>query len=1071
MRKNTRYRSITKPLIVAVSALLTSISATADDLDVFSAVLNTQNKPNILFILDYSGSMKREVTITDDDGVETFDSRINVLRTAVDSMLVANTGKINVGIGSIYASTASGVRWPISDLADDASIYDPDIAVGTKTVADVVSSQLYRAEARGDTSTVNALAEAAAYYRGDEVLHSDKPTIEPLWHEPDQWNGTEYADGNISAAMPSTYTSSTSSPAYERDVATWTGSHGWCTDSDTDSGCEGESTFECVFTPAETIESDPSDPDAEDVSIPARTICKTVQFDNFTTPTYNAPTVNACQANYILLISDGEPTVVTDSTTIQTSLLAAGVPGGSMDNCEDLSNSIFGKDAGEKVVGNCGPEILRYLATTPMDPDIEDSVVKTFTIGFGIGSNGTSYLQRLADEGDGAFFMATDPESLTNALNEVINNIIGESQNFAELSIDVDPSSFSHSDSTYVSLFTPSGQSSWEGNLKGYFIGEDKLVDVTGQDATISDESGIQFLPTAQSFWSSVQDGNTVEMGGASENIIEFGAAPNLRNIFTNIGGFNTSLNTANTAIDDDLLGNPGDALRTESLNWLANAPMGDPLHTKPIAVNYAGDQKVVYIMTNQGLLHGIDASTPIVANATTPDLTGGDELFAFMPEELLSNIPKLYQPSIGEAHIYGLDGTITRWHEDANEDGIVNGTDTIMLVIGMRRGGSSYYAIDVTNPSSPELKWQISSDDIGFENMAQSWSRASLVSVNNGGNSERKLMFGGGYDAAVVDGTTAPTEANGNAIFMVDFDGTLVWSIDDTDHSDMNYSIPADLTIIDSDQNGMADRAYFGDLGGQVWRVDFDDITQSGETTITKLADISNRDHQPFFYSPSISLNTDNGIRFIAVSIGSGDRTQPLLEDSDNALYMFRDTDYEVGAPDASFTTITASNIYDATDNDIGSDNEAIANAANSALETARGWVVYLNSSEKSLSQVVVFEGKYLATTFEPATAPTASGNPDACGVSTTGRLYIMNILDAQPIEINSDGSDSIASPDAAKRTTNLQARMGIPTKPLIYFPSEDGDGNKSGPQIIVGKEIAADLNTQIHTVFWHAK
>ena len=160
-----------------------------------------------------------------------------------------------------------------------------------------------------------------------------------------------------------------------------------------------------------------------------------------------------------------------------------------------------------------------------------------------------------------------------------------------------------------------------------------------------------------------------------------------------------------------------------------------------------------------------------------------------------------------------------------------------------------------------------------------------------------------------------------------------------------MVYSIPSDLTIIDSDGNGMVDRAYFGDLGGQVWRADFDNVADPSGITLTKFADLDNGDHQPLFYPPSVSMNRDNGKRFLAVSLGSGDRTQPMLENTGNGLFMLRDTDLETGAPAGTFTTITTANIYDATNNDVGSDNPATRQAAELALNTARGWAVYLNA------------------------------------------------------------------------------------------------------------------------------
>ncbi len=1068
MLKRTRNSFFLKPFFSVVAALTIAVPASADDTEIFDAILASQNKPNILFVLDYSGSMRSDVNgneILEGDNVTL--SKLEVLKSAVDTLLEANAGKINVGIGSLYSHSASGVRWPISDLEDDASIYDPAIPVGTANVADVISAQMERTGAQGATATVNALAEAAAYFRGDEVLHGDKDKQVPDHHKPDTWDGTGYSGGNRFAAIPSSYTPT---DAYQSGLDPSQDNYGWCTDYvGGDQQCEGKVTFDCELHPAISGEWS-ANPDGSGGTweSPERNICKFEHTEVFGTAHYVSPLTQECQTNFIVLISDGEPTRLNNNSTLQSVLSDAGVPAGKIDQCEDLSLTTFAGSGTTE--GNCGPEVLDYLATTDINPDIENSNVRTYTVGFSLDGQGKDYLQLLAQSGQGEFYEASKPEELTTALNNVIDSILAGSQNFAELSINVDPNGFAHENRTYFSLFTPSSKSSWNGNLKGYFLDSTGLVDVNGLPATVNDDSGLRFAETAQSFWSSVPDGNEVMIGGASESITDLVEAPAIRNIYTNLGGNDTfvpanidaRIEAANDLITDELMGNPGAAVRSQSLEWLATAPIGDPLHSKPVSILYGDGTKVVYIMTNQGLMHAFDATQPTTPGADPVDVTGGNELFAFMPKELLSNLPALANPTADADHVYGLDGSITRWHED-DGDGIVQDGETVLLVFGMRRGGTSYYALDVSDPTRPEFAWEVSSNDTRFADLAQTWSRASLITVDNGGTNERVLMFGGGYDAATVDGTTSATPGAGNAVYMVDMDGDKVWEIGDTNHTDMIYSIASDLTIIDTDQNGAADRAYFGDVGGQVWRVDFDDITATPD--VKKFADVSNGDHQPIFYAPSVSMNRDKSGRFLAVSFGTGDRTQPMLTNTGNALYMLRDRDIDKKNPDPAFTTIQSTDIYDATANDVGSDDEAVSAAAKVALDNARGWAVFLNTGEKSLSKIITFEGKFLATTFEPD-PNLVSGVPDPCSFNMIGRLYVMSILDAQPIQIAVDGSESIASPDASKRTTTLSENMTIPGSPVIHY-SEDS----SKVNVVVGKEVVSAVNKKLRMVFWHSK
>jgi len=144
-------------------------------------------------------------------------------------------------------------------------------------------------------------------------------------------------------------------------------------------------------------------------------------------------------------------------------------------------------------------------------------------------------------------------------------------------------------------------------------------------------------------------------------------------------------------------------ATKDALIDWLHNSPMRDPLHAPVVKINYES-QEVLYVATNQGLLHAIDATDP----QTPGNYGGGQELFAFIPPELLPTLSAQMENSSTAEHIYGLDGPITPWHDDENQDGVVNDNDTVMLIIGMRRGGKNYYALDVTNPDAPTFKWVI---------------------------------------------------------------------------------------------------------------------------------------------------------------------------------------------------------------------------------------------------------------------------------------------------------------------------------------------------------------------------
>ena len=1028
-------------------------AAQADDIDVYTAQVAAQHKPNILFVLDYSGSMAADIYGSYEDNGNP--KKIDILKSAMHTVLDSNVDYINAGIGSLYSKSTTGIRWPISELSADASTVDPDITPGQFTVADIMAKQVDERDAAGGTATVDALIEAAQYFRGDAVTHNDSDPSDGDRHKPGTWDGINerYEDGNERAATAASYSPTN---AYDTNYSQTY----YCNDFSASGGpnyCESKSTSSCTLMG--TLDSPTAGYERLENLWGSYSRCEYMRSQDWMGARYNSPITQTCQANTIVLISDGEPTKLNDGESLRS------IVGTGVDGCEDLSLSIFEMPDDMQIEGNCGPEVVRSLAFNDQNANVPGSVVNTYTVGFNVDGPGKEYLKLLASEGQGSFFSANEPEELNTALAAIVDEVLGGSENFAELSIDIDKANFSHDNRAFFGLFSPTSRRSWQGNLKGYFVDNTGLVDINGLPATAVTDQGVQFADTAQSFWSDEVDGNAVIEGGASEQL-----QTSTRKLYTFTGSSIPSIGTplagvaanrlesGNASLTADMMGLPdGSAKRELALDWIQTAPMGDPLHSKSVQVDY-GTQKVVYLMTNQGLLHAIDATNPTTSGSG--DSTGGEELFAFMPQRLLSNLPKLQENSNTGAHIYGLDGDITRWHTDTNNDGIVNNGESLLLVLGMRRGGTAYHALDVSSPASPRLMWVIDDQNTDFPELAQSWSRMSLINVRDGTAERKVLAFGAGYDADVLDPVNAPTASSGNAIYMIDDRGDPVWKVDSHNNSAMQYSIASDLTIIDSDRDGYADRLYVGDVGGQLWRVDFDDISTT--PVVTLLADLHDGDHQPFFYPPSVALHRNAGDEYLSVSVGSGNRTNPLLTGMQNNIYMIRDTDVDEGPPASGFSTIEPGDLFDATNDTISSADPDVADDAQEDLDDARGWRVALDTSEKALSRLITFEGKLLATTFEAETQT----DPASCGFDTTGRLYIMDVDNAAPVsDLNASSTNNTTDSNPAARTSVLDS-SGIPSSPVVVFPKGSGT-----VQVIVDKESVNMIDQKLSRVYWHAR
>ena len=1047
MESRSFLKRWSQPVMLAgATALLVSTSAMADDTEVFQAQIDASAPPNLLFVLDYSLSMANAV-VKGGPGPR----RIDILKDAVREVLVNHAGEVNIGIGSMYGRTVSGVQWPISDLTADASTIDPAIPAGTKTVADIISEQLDTRTLTNATATVDAMAEAAAYFRGDQVFHNGADVNFTEAHVPDMYDPFigQYINGADDAAIASSY-----SPT---DAYQPTGSDGSsfarCSDftfggafPNQTNECADLETYNCV-TLNRTLNSNPV----------KYYRCDYPRADRWLGANYNSPINAECGKNAIILVTDGQPTIRKNDLNIENIL------GHSTDACEDLGHIFGGSGKKGAVSGRCGPELAATLANSPQIAGIEDSTVTTYTVGFATQGNGEDYLEAVSEAGGGSFFDASTPADLSTALNNILTGLTTTSQSFAPLAVDVDRANFSHRNQLYYSLFEPARTAGWGGNLKGYFFEDGELVDINGNPATELDDDGVRVMRNdAQSFWSLTADGDDVLIGGASA-LLQTGN----RTLYTytgndNIPTFGAPLSTANgehdlvvgnDAVTDEMLGATGN--RDNLLDWLQTAPMGDPLHSQPARVDY-GNQQVMFVMTNQGFLHAIDATYPQQPNDNT---TGGQELFAFMPKELLQKVPAQQSNSPADQRTYGLDGALVRWHEDNNNDGIVNGNDTVMMVFGMRRGGSHYYAVDVTNLDAPRLMWRIDGGSAEFPRLGETWSRPSIVKVLDNGVEKEVLAFGGGYNAAELDGTQTRKQVDsGNAIYMVDRQGNKVWSVDGTTVAGMNYAIPSDLTIIDTDGDEIVDRIYVGDLGGNIWRVDFDDIDNGATADI--LAHVNDGDHQTFFYPPSVALNRSsaNG-DFISVSIGSGNRTNPLRTGTSDRMYMIRDQHVNSALPN-NFQRVTLNDLHDATTNAIGDQNKVIAANARTDLNESDGWYIQLSDNEKVLSQLVTFDGRLMGTTFDVDAADLL----DPCTAPGDNNFYLMDVATAQPVLDDGEpaGVETLTQGDRSQPVNG----DGILSQPTVIFPPE---GNEIS--ILVDNEVVSTFMPGFSRIFWHSQ
>ena len=758
---------------------------------------------------------------------------------------------------------------------------------------------------------------------------------------------------------------------------------------------------------------------------------------------YRAPTAPVCTRNYNVLLTDGEPL-----EDLGAHALAPKLP--------EWANRLGRTSCSSSGNGGCLADIAEYLSVPDLVPSQDgDQYVTTHTIGFTIN---LPLLKNTAEASGGNYFLADDEESLTRALLQIFTDANERALSFSAPAIAVN--SFNrtqHLDDLYMTVFQAQPKVHWPGNLKKYTIKDRQIVDANGLPA-IDPETGF-FFDSAKSLWTTgAADGTDVELGGAAENLPD----PATRRLFTNNGSDNSLAGASNaltpsnagayTPADFGLGGTVEEPTVDQIIRWargedirdedfdsttLTRKVIGDPLHSQPAAVVYGGQGSsadvVVYAATNDGYLHAIDGDT-------------GEELWAFIPRELLADLGKLYFNENSSSKHYGIDGDIVPIVADRDNNGIIDGDDFVYIVFGMRRGGGSYFAIDVTRRNDPQLLWQASP-----ANMGQTWSAPSIARVDINGERQNDdkavVIVGGGYDT-VHDVAAHPDQpdAEGAGIYMLDLvSGEILWRAGadtgaDLRLSKMTRSIPSRVRVIDMNGDKFADRLYAADLGGQIWRFDLRNGNFSSQLAtggvIARLGaegtGATAVDTRRFYNTPDVAMFTDTtqNRRYLSVSIGSGYRAHPLDSEAADRFYSLRDPDI--------FNALTQEE-YDSYDMAIDGDLVEVSGRINVALTPDdRGWKLTLPPTQKVLTDSVTFDNSIFFVGFSPDVRAAAD-----CRASVGSNfLYRMNIVNGDPVVNNRDLLTGDTADDA--RSVDL-AQGGIAPSPTFLFPSS-GDENCEG-------------------------
>ena len=800
---------------------------------------------------------------------------------------------------------------------------------------------------------------------------------------------------------------------------------------------------------------------------------------------YTSPMQYRCQKNYIILMTDGEPTY-DNSSKLSSGTYINGDTIGDYDH--------DGKDPGsyDSYGSDYLDDVAKYLYDNDLNPSLgtagesfEKQNVVVYTIGF---QTEQELLSDTARNGGGLYFTANSISGLSAAFQQIIADIADVSAVFVSPVVPVSRMNRTYAgNSIYVGFFKPKEDGRWAGNVKKYGLNNQGIiVDADGVPATLDNGS---IKDNARSFWSDSPDGSDVLLGGIGGLLLD----QTTRNLYTYMGSSlsltdtTNAFSTANTGITQTTLDVSSPAEKDSVINDIHGGSrswiLGDILHSRPSVVHYDTDgngtldEAFIFTGGNDGIMHCFKDSD-------------GSEIWGFIPPDLLTRLKELSDGSTD--HKYFVDGAPVVYQTAGQK----------ILFYGERRGGYNYYALDVTAYNSPSNLYNIGptflkSNDGNNDGildgdgalLGQSWSETTVHKIKTSSGSETVFLMAGGYDenqdkdlpvdpADPQPDDRVDHDSVGKAVFSINvFTGAISkLNVNAGYYADMTHCI-VDVSGFDSNGNGYTNRVYAGDLGGNIFAFK-DDGTNEDDGTIDqyggdgiwsrrKLFSASADGVQrKIFYSPDAVEESFGEMIFL----GTGDRADPEGTGVVNRIYAIKNN----WEDPATFNTLTESDLCDVTEDLIVLGSLTDQALARTKLAEKDGWFIRLdqNTGEKVTSPALVFNGVVYFTTYTPESG---SVNPlDPCEVVSgrgQARLYALNYkTGVAAFEwsniTETDNTDEHNAVTKGRHDRSKIIGTSIASAPVVAIL-------KGGPQIYIGVEggiqnINPNVTQTLNTFYW---
>ena len=461
-----------------------------------------------------------------------------------------------------------------------------------------------------------------------------------------------------------------------------------------------------------------------------------------------------------------------------------------------------------------------------------------------------------------------------------------------------------------------------------------------------------------------------------------------------------------------------------------------------------------VFVAANDGMLHAIDGAS-------------GDELFAYVPRAMYATttvapFSKLSAVTDKDFALGVGTGGMTVDGSLMSADMKVGGNWSTYLFGAFGRGAKGVYALDVTKPqnvteaSTSLVKWEFSEatgdPDMGFIT-GRSTTRGNGQPFQTGymANGKWAAIYGNGYNSA----------SGKAAIFILFADGpgsasATAWTPGThyvkiavgAGGIDNGMATP---TAVDSNNDGVIDFIYAGDLQGQVWKFDVRsaDTTQWKVATtggvplykaVTAVPGTNTLVIQPITTTVQPYPNPKGGFQLV---FGTGkslaNTDYPSTVAYPNTIYSLYDKPGSTGAITTGLTDLVAQTV---TQTLTAAGLTAYLATTNVDYATKKGFYIPLPGPSESS----VFSQEAFDPTVASIKTLFVSGEADGCSVPSNGRELSFNPISGLPLDNLVPGAPLITGYAAAGLITANSYEVGsggiyrVPPPPPPCVPGTPG-------------------------------